>query len=53
MDKVEVDKAADLWRKIGALRALADPNGFIAKKMGDTAEERLRQIWEVLQTIQP
>lgn len=53
MDKVGAAKSEDLWRKIGAISSLADPNGFIAVKLGVPAEERLAEIWEVLQSIQP
>lgn len=53
MDKAEVERTAELWRKLGELKALANPDGFIAAQLGQTAERRIAAIWEVLQTIQP
>jgi hypothetical protein len=53
MDKDEMDRIAHLWRSIGEISALANPDGFIATRLRQSAEQRISQIWEILQTIQP
>lgn len=53
MDKEEMERVAHLWRTIGEIRALAKPDGFIAKDLGHTAEKRIAEIWKLLQTINP
>lgn len=53
MDMAEMDRIAFLWRKIGELKALANPEGYIAKSLGEPPEQRLDEIWKLLQTIQP
>lgn len=51
MDEAEPTKTDELWRKIGELEALAEPDGYFATRAGRSPEERLQAIWEVLQSV--
>jgi hypothetical protein len=46
-------EATDLWQAIGELKAHANPEGRIAKDFGHTADQRLAEIWKILQSLKP
>lgn len=53
MDQEQHDRLCGLWRAIGEMKALANPDGLIAKGFGEPPEQRLQLIWEILQRLEP
>lgn len=49
----ENEDRLELLRSLGELDGLANPDGYMAQKSGLTADERLAEIWNVLQRIGP
>jgi hypothetical protein len=42
-----------LWESVGEMMAQANPEGMIATRFGHTAEQRLDEIWKILQSLKP
>lgn len=47
------DQLCRLWKAVGAIQAYAKPDGPIATESGMTPEQRLEQIWAVVQDLEP
>jgi hypothetical protein len=48
-----LDDLGRLWKVIGAIQVLSDPTGPYAEGSLSDPGERLREVWEAVQRVQP